>query len=78
MLLDSIVSRPPISIAPSISIAARLAERTPRVAAQLVAFGNPTINPDVADPLPDPAGTRSAFVRCEQVWKSVCFGRLLA
>ena len=47
-----LIERNPISIAPSISIAARLAERTPTVAAQLVAFGNPTINPDVADPLP--------------------------
>ena len=47
-----LIERNPMSIAPSISIAARLAERTPTVAAQLVAFGNPTINPDVADPLP--------------------------
>lgn len=47
-----LIERNPISIAPSISIAARLAERTPTVSAQLVAFGNPTINPDVADPLP--------------------------
>ena len=47
-----LIERNPISIAPSISIAAKLAERTPTVAAQLVAFGNPTINPDVADPLP--------------------------
>ena len=47
-----LIERNPISIAPSISIAAKLAERTPTVSAQLVAFGNPTINPDVADPLP--------------------------
>ncbi|HSD18241.1 MAG TPA: CHAT domain-containing protein [Thermomonas sp.] len=47
-----LIERNPISIAPSISIAARLAERTPTVPAQLVAFGNPTINPDVAEPLP--------------------------
>ena len=32
--------------------AARLAERTPTAEAQLRAFGNPTISPDVADPLP--------------------------
>ena len=47
-----LIERNPMSIAPSISIAAKLAERTPTVSAQLVAFGNPTINPDVADPLP--------------------------
>jgi CHAT domain-containing protein len=47
-----LIERNPISIAPSISIAARLAERTPTAAAELLAFGNPTISPDVADPLP--------------------------
>jgi len=47
-----LIERNPISIAPSISIAARLAERTPTTTAQLLAFGNPTISPDVADPLP--------------------------
>ncbi|MBP8615703.1 MAG: CHAT domain-containing protein [Thermomonas sp.] len=47
-----LIERNPISIAPSISIAARLAERTPSVEAQLLAFGNPTIDPNVADPLP--------------------------
>lgn len=47
-----LIERNPISIAPSISIAARLAERTPTAAPQLLAFGNPAINPDVADPLP--------------------------
>ena len=47
-----LIERNPISIAPSISIAARLAARTPTVPAQLVAFGNPTIDPNVADPLP--------------------------
>jgi tetratricopeptide (TPR) repeat protein len=47
-----LIERNPISIAPSISIAARLAERTPIVSAQLLAFGNPTIDPNVADPLP--------------------------
>ena len=47
-----LIERNPISIAPSISIAARLAERTPTTSAQLLAFGNPTIDPNVADPLP--------------------------
>ncbi|QIL20911.1 CHAT domain-containing protein [Thermomonas sp. HDW16] len=47
-----LIERNPISIAPSISIAARLAERTPTAAPQLLAFGNPTIDPNVADPLP--------------------------
>ena len=47
-----LIQRNPISIAPSISIAARLAQRTPTTTAQLLAFGNPTISPDVADPLP--------------------------
>ena len=47
-----LIQRNPISIAPSISIAARLAQRTPTTTAQLLAFGNPTINPEVADPLP--------------------------
>ena len=47
-----LIERNPISIAPSISIAARLAERTPTAAAQLLAFGNPTIDANVADPLP--------------------------
>ena len=47
-----LIERNPISIAPSISIAARLVERTPTATAQLVAFGNPSISPDVADPLP--------------------------
>ena len=47
-----LIERNPISIAPSISIAARLAQRTPTTTAQLLAFGNPTVSPDVADPLP--------------------------
>lgn len=47
-----LIQRNPISIAPSISIAAKLAQRTPTTTAQLLAFGNPTISPDVADPLP--------------------------
>ena len=47
-----LIERNPISIAPSISIAARLAQRTPTTRAQLLAFGNPTIDANVADPLP--------------------------
>lgn len=47
-----LIERNPMSIAPSISVAARLAEHTPMVPPQLLAFGNPAINPDVADPLP--------------------------
>jgi CHAT domain-containing protein len=47
-----LIERNPISIAPSISIAARLAQRTPTTTAQLLAFGNPTVSPDIADPLP--------------------------
>ncbi|WP_256645151.1 CHAT domain-containing protein [Thermomonas paludicola] len=47
-----LIERNPISIAPSISVAIRLARHTPTVAPQLLAFGNPAINPDVADPLP--------------------------
>ena len=47
-----LIERNPVAIAPSISIAARLAQRTPTVAPQLTAFGNPTIDPNVADPLP--------------------------
>jgi CHAT domain-containing protein len=47
-----LIQRNPLSIAPSISIAARLAQRTPTASAQLLAFGNPTIDPAVADPLP--------------------------
>ncbi|MDQ3038638.1 MAG: CHAT domain-containing protein [Pseudomonadota bacterium] len=47
-----LIERNPISIAPSISIAARLAQRTPTTTAQLLAFGNPTVPLDVAEPLP--------------------------
>lgn len=47
-----LIERNPISIAPSISVAIRLAQHTPKVAPQLLAFGNPAINPEVADPLP--------------------------
>ena len=47
-----LIERNPISIAPSISIAAKLAQRTPVARAQLLAFGNPAIDPEVAAPLP--------------------------
>jgi CHAT domain-containing protein len=47
-----LIERNPISIAPSISIAARLAQHRPTAPAQLLAFGNPSIDPNVADPLP--------------------------
>ena len=47
-----LIERNPVAIAPSISVAARLAERTPTVEPRLVAFGNPTVDPEVAIPLP--------------------------
>jgi CHAT domain-containing protein len=47
-----LIQRNPMSIAPSISVAARLAQRTPTTQPQLLAFGNPAVNPDVANPLP--------------------------
>src|SRR5690606_5539296 len=47
-----LIERNPISIAPSISIAAQLAQRTPTAPAQLPGFGKPTIDPNVAAPLP--------------------------
>ncbi len=47
-----LIERHPVSIAPSISIAIKLAQRMPNTAANLLAFGNPAINPDVAIPLP--------------------------
>jgi|APLak6261696673_1056229.scaffolds.fasta_scaffold00093_3 CHAT domain-containing protein len=47
-----LIQRNPMSIAPSISVAARLAQRTPTTSAQLLAFGNPAVNPEVANPLP--------------------------
>ncbi len=47
-----LIQRNPMSIAPSISVAARLAQRTPTTTAQLLAFGNPAVNPEVANPLP--------------------------
>ncbi|MGH8081748.1 MAG: CHAT domain-containing protein, partial [Lysobacter sp.] len=47
-----LIERHPIAIAPSVSIAARLASRAPRTAPQLLAFGNPLVSPAVAEPLP--------------------------
>ncbi|MEZ0469742.1 CHAT domain-containing protein [Luteimonas salinilitoris] len=47
-----LIERHPITTAPSVSIAARLAERAPRTAPRLLAFGNPLVSPTVADPLP--------------------------
>ncbi len=47
-----LIQRNPMSIAPSISVAARLAQRTPTTTAELLAFGNPAVNPEVANPLP--------------------------
>jgi CHAT domain-containing protein len=38
-----VIETHPVSVAPSISIAVQLAQRTPRVSAALVAFGNPRI-----------------------------------
>jgi CHAT domain-containing protein len=47
-----LIQRNPMSIAPSISVAARLAQRTPTTSPQLLAFGNPAVNPEIANPLP--------------------------
>lgn len=47
-----LIERHPIAIAPSASIAVRLAQRAPRTAPDLLAFGNPLVSPAVADPLP--------------------------
>lgn len=46
-----LIERNPISIAPSISIAARLAQRAPTVPREMLAFGNPTIDNPLG-PLP--------------------------
>lgn len=47
-----LIEQHPIAIAPSVSIAVRLAERAPRTKPELLAFGNPTVSPAIADPLP--------------------------
>lgn len=47
-----LIERNPVSIAPSVSIAARLAEHAPLAQSGLLGFGNPTVDPSVAAPLP--------------------------
>lgn len=47
-----LIERNPVSLAPSVSIAARLAGHAPQVHAQLLGLGNPTVDPSVAAPLP--------------------------
>lgn len=47
-----LIERNPVSLAPSVSIAARLAGHAPQAHAQLLGFGNPTVDPSVAAPLP--------------------------
>lgn len=47
-----LVQRNPLSVAPSASIAVRLAGRGRPTAPQMLAFGNPLVSPAVADPLP--------------------------
>src|SRR3546814_6682966 len=44
------MQRQPIAIAPSTSIAVKLAARTPSTAPDLVAFGNPDVGPEYALP----------------------------
>lgn len=45
-----LIQRNPIAIAPSASIAVKLATRTPTVAPDLIAFGNPAVGPEYALP----------------------------
>ncbi len=47
-----LIERNPVSLAPSVSIAARLAAHAPTAQAQLLGFGNPTVDASVAAPLP--------------------------
>lgn len=47
-----LIERNPVAIAPSVSIATRLAQRAPTVAPALVGFGNPAVDPRIAIPLP--------------------------
>ena len=47
-----LIERNPVSIAPSVSIAARLAAHAPLAQPQLLGLGNPTVDPSVAIPLP--------------------------
>src|SRR3546814_9220755 len=45
-----LIQRHPIAIAPSTSIAVKLAARAPGTAPELVAFGNPDVGPEYALP----------------------------
>src|SRR3546814_3111102 len=47
---QDLIQRHPIAIAPSTSIAVKLAARTPSTAPDLVAFGNPDVGPEYALP----------------------------
>lgn len=47
---EYLIQRHPIAIAPSTSIAVKLAARTPTTPPQLVAFGNPDVGPEYALP----------------------------
>ncbi len=47
-----LIERNPVALAPSVSIAARLAAHAPMAQAQLLGFGNPTVDASVAAPLP--------------------------
>lgn len=47
-----LIERNPVALAPSVSIAARLAAHAPMAQAQLLGFGNPTVAASVAAPLP--------------------------
>jgi CHAT domain-containing protein len=47
-----LIQRHPLSLAPSVSVATRLALRSRAAPPRLLAFGNPLVSPAVADPLP--------------------------
>lgn len=47
-----LIERNPVSLAPSVSIAARLAAHAPLAQPNLLGIGNPTVDPSVAIPLP--------------------------
>ena len=47
-----LIERNPVALAPSVSIAARLAAHAPQAQSQLLGFGNPTVAASVAAPLP--------------------------
>lgn len=66
-----LVERNPLSIAPSASIAMRLASRSAPAPATLLAFGNPLVDPAIADPLPGSereVNTLSTLFRRPQVY----------